>query len=207
MLLVAIEGALENELLGRLELLSSAPSIFVETGTPAGWHPLVSSYDSLPNLSDDLPELPHEVIDHLASHDRISPGAHELEKIKDRLRILYVAGPGAKSTEPPQSEAPEGDQEGAVIGARIPIPAETFIEELSQKLEIHPISIYWFLEEMKQQEGLVCPQRRDDTRRTTSRSRCFACWGTAGQCRTTMRRRGERPSFTRPWSMPTASSL
>ena len=43
------------------------------------------------------------------------------------------------------------------MGARIPIPAETFLEELSQKLEIHPISVYWLLEELRREEGLVCP--------------------------------------------------
>jgi HEPN domain-containing protein len=33
------------------------------------------------------------------------------------------------------------DDDQVITGARIPIPAETFLEELSQKLEIHPISV------------------------------------------------------------------
>ena len=67
------------------------------------------------------------------------------DSLKPRLRSLYEAGPGAKEDEP--EEPAEGDEEEAVVGARIPIPAETFLEELSQKLEIHPISVYWLLQE------------------------------------------------------------
>ena len=34
-------------------------------------------------------------------------------------------------------------------GAHIPIPTETFLEELSVKTQLHPISVYWLLEELK----------------------------------------------------------
>ena len=48
-----------------------------------------------------------------------------------------------------------------LYGARIPIPTETFLEELSQKLEIHPISVYWLLKEGIEQEGWRClPEER-----------------------------------------------
>ena len=43
------------------------------------------------------------------------------------------------------------------LGARIPIPAETFVEELSGKLEIHPISVYWLLKEGRETDGWRCP--------------------------------------------------
>jgi hypothetical protein len=46
----------------------------------------------------------------------------------------------------------------------MPIPSETFLEELSQKLEIHPISVYWLLKELREQEGLVSPP---ETKRQT----------------------------------------
>ncbi|MGE5618445.1 MAG: hypothetical protein ACM3US_04220, partial [Sphingomonadaceae bacterium] len=65
------------------------------------------------------------------------------------------AGPGAR-TEELDEESGAGEST-EVLGGRIPIPAETFLEELSQKLEIHPISVYWLLKEMREQEGLVCP--------------------------------------------------
>lgn len=80
--------------------------------------------------------------------------------------MLYQAGPGAKveddadnSPLPPSGRGAggEGNEDETVLGGRIPIPPETFLEELSQKLEIHPISVYWLLKEMREQEGLVCP--------------------------------------------------
>ena len=55
------------------------------------------------------------------------------------------------------SEEAVEEESAVALGARIPIPAETFLEELSQKLEVHPISVYWLLEEMRRDEGLVCP--------------------------------------------------
>ena len=48
----------------------------------------------------------------------------------------------------------EGEEEIA-SGAHIPIPTETFLEELSVKMHLHPISIYWLLEELKA-EGARC---------------------------------------------------
>ena len=43
------------------------------------------------------------------------------------------------------------------VGARIPVPAETLLEELSQQMQPHPVSVYWLLEEMRREQGLVCP--------------------------------------------------
>ncbi|MGI8552525.1 MAG: hypothetical protein ACR2PL_17310, partial [Dehalococcoidia bacterium] len=66
----------------------------------------------------------------------------------------------AVSTAPEPSEtapAAAGEEEAIALGARIPIPAETFLEEISQRLEVHPISVYWLLKEMREREGLVSP--------------------------------------------------
>ena len=134
--------------------------IFDETGTPAGWFPLIQGYDVLPPLPEGLPAVPLEVIEFLETHDRRAFALQELEALKQRLRSLYEAGPGAKEEkygadgETKDSEDDENDQ--IAIGARIPIPAETFMEELSQKLEIHPISVYWLLEEGIEKNGWHC---------------------------------------------------
>ena len=50
----------------------------------------------------------------------------------------------------------EIDDDSLVIGARIPLPPETFLEELSQKMEIHPITLYWLLKEGIEKEGWRC---------------------------------------------------
>ena len=54
-------------------------------------------------------------------------------------------------------EAEDEGEEEAVVGRTIPIPAETFVEELSGKLEVHPISVYWLLKEGREKEGWRCP--------------------------------------------------
>ncbi|HVA89105.1 MAG TPA: hypothetical protein VNL71_04615, partial [Chloroflexota bacterium] len=51
--------------------------------------------------------------------------------------------------------AEAGDDAEATAGAFLPIPTETFLEELSQKLQIHPISVYWLLREIRA-EGARC---------------------------------------------------
>ncbi|KPV54872.1 hypothetical protein SE17_01110 [Kouleothrix aurantiaca] len=134
-------------------------TILQETGTPAGFHPLIAGYDALPELSVDLelPPLPQEVNDYLTDHERISPSPVELVEIKARLRKLYEDGPGAKDDGADENGDAEGseDTEGAVSGAHIPIPTETFLEELSVKMQIHPISVYWLLEELRA-EGARC---------------------------------------------------
>jgi hypothetical protein len=133
----------------------------LELGIPAGWHPLIAGYDALPELPAglDLPPLPQEVTDYLTAHERISPVPAELARIKAKLRALYEAGPGATTNDDEAASGTEygedDEGEGAVSGAHIPIPTETFLEELSVKMQIHPISIYWLLEELRR-EGARC---------------------------------------------------
>ncbi len=135
-------------------------AILEETGTPVGWFPLIRGYDTLPILSTniDLPPLPQELFDYLSTHERINPGDKELTRIQANLRMLYEAGSGAKNVEPEDTEEPIEDNEGEeeiALGAHIPIPTETFLEELSVKMQLHPISVYWLLEELKA-EGARC---------------------------------------------------
>lgn len=140
-------------------------AVIAETGTPAGWFPLIAGYDQLPNLADDLedaPELPQEFYTHLAAHPRVIPSAKELARIKAKLRRLYAAGPRAKDIEPAEStDDALNEEEKIVAGAHIPIPAETFLEGLSSKMQLHPLSVYWLLEELQATEDLHCkPEER-----------------------------------------------
>ena len=65
-------------------------TIIEETGTPAGWYPLITYYDNLPQLSDDfgLPSLPQKLFNYLAEHERINPNLQELTRIKANMRAL-----------------------------------------------------------------------------------------------------------------------
>ncbi len=131
-----------------------------ETGTPAAWHPLIADYDTIPALPNNLylPGQPQELFDYLASRKRITLSDTEFKRIKANLKALYEAGPKAKGVEQEESEEhvekSEGEEE-LTSSAHIPIPTETFLEELSVKMELHPISVYWLLEELRS-EGVRC---------------------------------------------------
>lgn len=134
-------------------------AVLDETGTPAGWFPLIADYDAPPELPSEL-SVPAELLEPLAREERrtLSPGA--LGDLKRRLRAAYEAGSGATPVdEEPAADNDEADDEeeaeAAVLGARIPIPSETFLEELAQKLKVHPISAYWLLRELREEDGVV----------------------------------------------------
>jgi len=165
-----IEGILcivedKIEVLTNLQLGLSAKSleeIYNETGTPAGWYPLIAGYDTLPTLPNNLgiPPMPQELFDYLTEHKRIAVNDKELTRIKNNLKALYEAGhhrmKGVEQEEREEvvDEGSETEEEMA-SGAHIPIPTETFLEELSVKMELHPISVYWLLEELRA-EGVRC---------------------------------------------------
>lgn len=150
-LLHSAEAVIESEVCKVYGLSDQSVSLILEeTGPPAGWYPLVAGYDALPPLPDnlDLPPLPQEVLDYLAAHERKRLAPDELARLKANLRALYEAGPNARDVELDEGDVGDVDDE-AVAGAHIPIPTETFLEELSVKLGVHPISVYWLLEELR----------------------------------------------------------
>jgi hypothetical protein len=154
-----IEGLSEREVFSAYGIAGdNLQAVLDETGTPAGWFPLIAGYDAMPELPGELMVDP-KLLEPLAREQRCTASPEALADLKRRLRALYEAGPGAQAED--ETGVGEGDgndeeeQEAAVSGARIPIPTETFLEELSQKLEIHPISVYWLLKELREEEGVV----------------------------------------------------
>jgi hypothetical protein len=116
----------------------------------------VAGYNNFADLPVHSPELGGQVTDYLASELNTQVlQEHELNGTKQRLRALYEAGPGA-TAQYPEPDTLNDDDETRVVGARTPIPSETFLEELSVKLKIHPISIYWLLKEGIEGEGWRC---------------------------------------------------
>ena len=158
-ILHTIEGALEKYVFESFNLeQDDIFSIIEETGMPAGWYPLIKGYDTFSAIPNDLPEISYEIQKIFQGHQRLTFSHTTFQELKEKLRTLYETGPGAKlENEASHQDQKEGDENEAVLGAYNPIPAETFLEELSQKLQIHPISIYWLLKEMREKEGLVCP--------------------------------------------------
>ncbi len=164
-LLHSVESALEKIVLSLYEIGENEVAVVAdELGTPAGWHPLIADYDAIPDINGEgtypTIDIPKEVVQCLQNHQRMNPSPEEFSQIKSYLRALCEAGPGAKVEDVIQEKEMETsdnkDESEALIGNRIPIPTETFLEELSVKMEIHPISIYWLLKEMREKEGLIC---------------------------------------------------
>jgi hypothetical protein len=154
----ALEGWNERLVFDAYELSpEDVQAVLDETGYPPGWQPLIAGYGALPEAPDGI-EVPDGLNEFLATLEHRELSADELTALKKRLRTAYEAGPGAKLDEE-ESAATDDDGDGAALGARIPIPTETFIEELADKLAIHPISVYWLLEELKA-EGAVSPPLR-----------------------------------------------
>ncbi len=167
--LLSAEGLIEHLVFEAYELSPVETNTVVdETGTPAGWFPLIEGYDALPPLPDGLPEIPREVIEFLGRHERCNLDPDALSLLQNRLRSLFEAGPGAREdVEETDADSQNDDDESdqVVVGARIPIPAETFLEELSQKLEVHPISVYWLLKAGIEKDGWRCrPEEQRLTR-------------------------------------------
>jgi len=133
-----------------------------ETGTPAGWHPLIKGYENLPEIADGDPGLPKQFLDRLGEQERVELSPRHLDAFRRRLGRLYAAGPGGE-VQAGDDETGAGEDE-SVLGVSLPIPPETFLEGLSQKLAIHPISVYWLLQELREHERLVCPP---ETKRET----------------------------------------
>ncbi len=154
-----IEAVCEKLLINAYSLdEEDTAAVMAETGEPSGWFPLIRGYDTIPEVPQGIFNLPEEIMNHFESQKRENLSHDELDTIKLRLKVLYEAGPGSKAEDEKNLESfGDDDKKNFDKGARIPIPADTFIEELSHKLKIHPISIYWLLKEMREKEDLVCP--------------------------------------------------
>ena len=129
-------------------------------GIPVGWFPLIVNYDKLPKLPNELAlhSILEDLSENLTKHEHTNLNQKEITQIKVRLKSLYEAGPGAKNIDQEENDELTEDNEGEeeiASGAHIPIPTETFLEELSVKMQLHPISVYWLLEELRA-EGARC---------------------------------------------------
>lgn len=114
---------------------------------------VLDGFDKLP----DGTNTPSEVSAWIATQPRYKMTPEELARFNDRLRRVYEAGLGLD--EAPDDDASDGsdDEDGeALVGTRLPIPPESFLEDLAQKVELHPISVYWLLRDGIEREGWRC---------------------------------------------------
>ena len=155
--LLTLEGISEKEIFNLYSLNDDdIEAIIDETDVPAGFYPLINGYDGLPS-QDGQPSESSEIFEYVNKHDRITLDSGDFISLRNQLRNLYENGYRSKEeTNDDDTIELENDEESLAIGACISIPTETFLEELSQKMEIHPISIYWLLKEGIEKEGWRC---------------------------------------------------
>jgi len=156
-----LEAALEV-LTARVYGLDDADiqAVASETGEPAGFNCLVRGYDEAPPAPREAALVSDALSGVLTTLPR-SKRHEELAGLRSTLRELFENGHGAKPVDDGDEAVEDEDEddeaeEDESIGAYVPIPAETFLDELSQKLKLHPISVFWLLKEGIEQEGWRC---------------------------------------------------
>ncbi|MCO6456948.1 MAG: N-6 DNA methylase [Pirellulaceae bacterium] len=130
-----------------------------ETGQPAGWFPLLAGYDQ-PPAGVPRESTPESWSDGLPDHPRQTMSAGQLATLKRRLRLAYEAGPDARP-DPQRGEQAascpldQGEVDVGVVpaGVAVPIPPETFLEALCQRVRLHPISVHRLVVEGVANEG------------------------------------------------------
>ena len=129
-----------------------------ETGTPPTSYPLIEEYDRAPQLSPDTgcSTLPPTVLADFHKSKRLHLSSEEFARVKAELRALYQTGFLGKDTvdSPDEGDGDAGSTDSSRVSGN-PQPAETLLEQFSIKAKIHPVSVYWLLEELGA-EGVRC---------------------------------------------------
>jgi len=157
--LLTVEGYCEKQVCAAYDLEEGdICAVMDETGVPVAWLPLLVGLDAPPSLPEQSAALPNDVVTWLKCQKRIAPDHAGITSLRNSLRLLFESGPGNKTeqenNEPEDTDGDDDDE--SAVGAMITVPTETFLEELSQKLRIHPVSVYWLLEEGIEKEGWRC---------------------------------------------------
>jgi nucleotide-binding universal stress UspA family protein/SAM-dependent methyltransferase len=162
--LLSIEGYCEEQTCRAYDLANEdINAVMDETGIPAAWFPLVAGFDTATVISQQSIILPKKLAQWIGCQKRISLNQAKIADLRNSLRSAFEAGPGEQSDDEDseQDEHDRDDEDEAIVGATTPIPTETFLEELSQKLRIHPISVLLLLKEGVENAGWRCiPEER-----------------------------------------------
>lgn len=159
----SVEGAVELKAAQALSLSEKdSTTVWCDTGFPVGLNPLLIGYDCLADLPWSEGLSPERLIDSTGV-ERRSIVEPEMGQMRFKLKSLYSNGPGAKleSDEEDPDWDVEADEEDESEFVNLAIPAQTFLEELAGQLELHPVSVYWLLQEGIEREGWRClPEER-----------------------------------------------
>jgi len=155
--LLSIEALTERIALKSLRLDgTSSHEIFSSTGKPAGL--LAITLD----VRHTLPVFEDVRVSKDAQAELLGLAAENVRPMANSLRIelrqLYSSEDslGNHTDESDVVAANDADVED-VESAEEPLPPENFLDSLSQRLGLHPISVFWLLKEGIEQDGWPCP--------------------------------------------------
>jgi len=157
---LAIEGVIDTLSLQINDLSMKVGSeLFDKVGTSTGWLPLLKDFDDLPSHFNDrlhsLKDLKFNIFDEIKEID-----VRDKNSVIQQLKKIYELGPGEAEVTENQYASDEEDEEEIAEKTRKPIPPETFLEELSLKLGLHPFSICIMLIDGIKTGGWRCPMER-----------------------------------------------
>lgn len=138
----------------------SLDEICKETGTPVGFHALISGYDAYPSCLNDEQASNGLVAGYLVQSARRHSDVEHLKALKGQLKQFYVSGQTRSlgTDENIDTDEISNDDDDTPFENLTPIPTRSFLEDLSNKLQIHPISVYWLLKEGIERDGWRCLQ-------------------------------------------------
>ena len=138
--------------------------IYEKAGEPAGFSRLISGLDMLPE-HPACRNIPAAVTKWFQKAERTTLSSDERTSLVNRLQDLFEQGEVvAEPADESSAEGGDGDDEGDTeVAASIPVPAETLVERISQELNVHPVSVYWLMREIRKathRTGLDVQRRR-----------------------------------------------
>jgi len=157
-LLHTAEGVIERTVCESYGLSdASIRMITADTGVPAGWFPLIDQLDAVPNWAtrDGEEVFPEQIHAAVLQHPRLGMSQVQIAALKSQLTTLYQQGFGTIQGYETEDDDGDGSEGEPSSDGYIPIPTETLLEKLSVELQIHPISIYWLLQQIRA-EGTRC---------------------------------------------------
>lgn len=167
----SLEGWIEEQTFSLLKLSeSSVRAIATELGRPAGWLPVLQGSEFTPHLPELLAGLEHLSRPPQETLERISDSPKIRITLMEKLRRYFEAGPTSPTTDQldtdsleatDQSENEHDDDtdngdDADDSGNCMPIPPETFLEELSLRIGLHPVSTYMLLKAGIETQGWRC---------------------------------------------------
>jgi hypothetical protein len=140
-------------------------SIYDQTGAPAGSYPLLKGYSTIRARSSER-ELEFLGIANVDNAVQLELSHDEIKSLKYKVRQLYkeesTAGSSENNDENDDAHDDEEDEDIDLSDGQVfKVPSESKIEEISQQLKIHPLSVYLLLLESFSEGWRSIPELRE----------------------------------------------